>query len=158
MKKINAFAIVATMLLLFACGANNTESQTPTTPTEEAKEGTPAAATEKASADGITGEWEMQGFVQDTNDNLQIDETERANLKPAPFKDYMKLNADGTGLFTVSKMEGRYEIKDENGKKFMRWYDQANGPHRVGTILKTTKDELHIKEPGGNGMFVWKRI
>ena len=100
----------------------------------------------------------MQGFVQDTNDNLQIDEEERANLKPASFKDYMKLNADGSGLFTVAKMEGTYKIEDEGGKKFLRWFDQGNGPHRVGTIIKTSKEELHIKEPGGNGLFIWKRL
>ena len=159
MRMLNTFMVVATTLLLLACGANNTESEAPTSKsTEETKEETQAGATKPISADGIAGEWEMQGFVQDTNDNLQIDDEERATLKPAPFKDYMKLNADGTGLFTISKMEGRYEIKEENGKKMMRWYDQANGPHRVGTILKTTSEELHIKEPGGNGMFLWKRI
>jgi phosphopentomutase len=157
MKKIKTFAVAATMLLLLSCANNNSENTTATTETET-QEGKPAAASETNGGDGLAGEWEIQGVVQDTNDNLQIDEEERANLKAASFKDYMKLNPDGTGLFTVAKMEGRYEVKDENGKKFMRWYDQANGAHRVGTILKTTKEELHIKEPGGNGMFVWKRI
>ena len=107
----------------------------------------------------IVGEWEMQSSIVDTNDNLQIDEEERKNLKPTAFKDYMKLNKDGTGLFTIGKMEGRYEIKEEsNGRKFMTWYDKANGPHRVGSIMKVTKDELTIKEPGGYGLFLWKRL
>ena len=71
----------------------------------------------------------MVGFVMDTNDNLQIDEAERKNLKPASFKDYMKLNNDGTGVFTVAKMEGRYEAtaKETGDKKFLTWYDKANG-------------------------------
>lgn len=70
----------------------------------------------------------------------------------------MTLNSDGSGLSTVSEMEGRYEIEDQKGKQFLRWFDKANGFHQIGTILKITKQELHIKEPGGNGMFVWKRI
>ena len=115
--------------------------------------------TATAQSDGIVGEWELVGFVGDTNDNLQIDEGERQNLKQASYKDYMTLNSDGTGLFTVAKMEGRYEIKTENnGRKMMTWYDQGNGKHRVGSIMKVTKDELTIKEPGGNGVFLWKRI
>ena len=158
MKRIKAFVAVLTFLLLLSCGNNNSESNTATTKTETSDEAKPATASETAGGDGIVGEWEMQGFVQDTNDNLQIDEDERKNLKPASFKDYMKLNSDGSGLFTIGKMEGRYEIEDKDGKKFLRWFDKANGPHRVGTILKTSKDELHIKEPGGNGMFVWRRI
>ena len=66
----------------------------------------------------------------------------------------------GTGLFTIAKMEGRYEAqpKENGGKNYLTWYDKANGPHKMGTIIKVTKDELHIKEPGGNGLFVWKRL
>ena len=72
----------------------------------------------------------------------------------------MKLNSDGSGLFTVAKMEGRYEAidKESGGKKFLTWYDTANGRHRIGTIISVSKDELHIKEPGGSGLFIWKRL
>lgn len=102
----------------------------------------------------------MVGFVVDTNDNLQIDEAERKALKQTTMKDYMKLNRDGSGVFTVAKMQGRYELKvqESSGKKYLTWYDKANGPHRVGTVIKVTKDELHIKEPGGHGLFIWKRV
>lgn len=108
----------------------------------------------------IIGEWEMVGYVLDTNGNLQIDEEERKNLKPMSFKDYMKLNSDGTGLFTSTKLEGRYEAKprEKDGKKFLTWYDSANGRHRVGTIMKVTKNEMHIKERDGHGLFIWKRL
>jgi hypothetical protein len=150
-------------MLLIACGSNNNNSDTaaPATSTNESsnqvKQG---SATQSAQSDGIVGEWEMIGSVGDTNNNLQIDEDERKNLKKASFKDYMKLNADGSGLFTVARMEGRYEAKEQEngGKKYLTWYDSANGPHRVGTIISVTKDELHIKEPGGNGLFIWKRL
>jgi len=160
MKRIKAFVAVLTFLLLLSCGNNNSESNTATTKTETSDEAKPATASETAGGDGIVGEWEMQGFVQDTNDNLQIDEDERKNLKTPSFKDYMKLNSDGTGLFTVARMEGRYEAKaEESGEKeYLTWYDRANGPHKIGTIIKVTKDELHIKEPGGSGLFIWKRL
>jgi hypothetical protein len=107
----------------------------------------------------IVGEWELVGFTGDTNDNLQIDEEERKNLKTPAYKDYMKLDSDGSGLFTIGKMEGRYEIKKEsNGRSVMKWYDKGNGEHRIGSVMKVSKEELTIKEPGGNGLFLWKRL
>jgi len=114
-----------------------------------------ASATGIQGMENIVGEWELVGFIVDTNDNLQIDEDERKNLKTGSYQDYMKLNSDGSGFFTTAKIEGRYEI---NEKKFITWYDSANGRHRIGTILSVTKDELQIKEPGGSGLFLWKRI
>jgi hypothetical protein len=154
----------ATILLLMFTSAcsneateNNPSENAPKTP-EQASANTQTA--NSSNDDGIVGDWELVGFVGDTNDNLQIDEEERKNLKTPSYKDYMTLNRDGSGLFTVAKMEGRYEIKtdESNGRKIMTWYDKGNGPHRVGSIMKVTKDELTIKEPGGNGLFLWKRI
>ena len=123
-------------------------------------EQTNAASPIPQGMENIVGEWEMVGSIVDTNDNLQIDEDERKNLQPTSIKDYMKLNSDGTGLFTVAKMEGRYEVKaKESGEKeYLTWYDRANAPHRIGTIIKVTEDELHIKEPGGSGLFIWIRL
>ena len=153
MKLLSVFALT----FLIAC--NNNKS------TEEKKAATnsiteaPSSSTAAANAEDIIGEWEMEGFVMDTNDNLLIDEEERKNQQPAAVKDYMKLNRDGTGLFTVAKMEGRYEAdpKEAGGKRFLTWFDKADGRHRIGTIVSASKEELHIKEPGGNGLFVWKR-
>ena len=127
-------------------------------PTSAEKKG--ASGNAAVRNEDIAGEWEMLGFVVDTNDNLQIDEAERNALKKPSFKDYMKLNRDGTGEFTIAKMPGRFELTDQGsgGRKFLNWYDKANGRHRIGTILKVTRDELHIKEPGGHGMFIWKRL
>lgn len=108
----------------------------------------------------LNGEWELVGYALDANDNKQLDEAERKNLKPAGYKDYMKLNPDGSGLFTVARLEGRYEAlaKQSTDKKFLTWYDKSNSRHRVGTIVTVSKNELHIKEPGGSGLFVWKRL
>jgi hypothetical protein len=126
------------------------------------KQGNDKAGTSAIPQDmkNIVGEWELVSWIVDTNDNMEIDEEERPKLKPVMSKDYMKLNSDGSGLFTVAEMEGRYEITDggSRGKKRLTWYDKANGPHKVGTIIKVTKEELHIKEPGGWGLFLWKRL
>ena len=151
--------LLYSLLFIVACGNDNTVSESAATDnstTEEKSEPTSSSA----QGDGIVGEWEMVGSVLDTNDNLQIDEAERKNLKSASYKDYMKLNSDGSGLFTVARMEGRYEAKanESGGKKFLTWYDEADGRHRIGTIVAVSKDELHIKEPGGHGLFIWKRL
>jgi hypothetical protein len=155
MKARSLISLVGAVVIIANCGAANSsknEKQPPNTPSAEKKG--------DAAQGDLVGEWEMVGFVVDTNDNLQIDEAERRNLKQPSVKDYMKLNRDGSGLFTVAKMEGRYEIRDPDGsgKKVATWYDKANGRHRIGTIIKVTRDELHIKEPGGHGLFVWKRL
>ena len=161
MKFKSILFCAAAIFILTNCGDNKaaTDEKLQTNDPSSEKKAEPATNSSVQDND-IIGEWEMVGSIGDTNDNLQIDEDERKNLKPASFKDYMKLNSDGTGLFTVAKMEGRYEAKAEEsgGKQYLTWYDKANGPHRVGTIIKVTKEELHIKEPGGNGLFVWKRL
>ena len=148
---------VTAFVVMTACGTLNAASseKQATTPASGAKKATKSA---EPSAEMI-GEWEMAGVVVDTNDNLLIDEAERKALKPT-MKGYMKLNRDRTGLFTISKMEGRYELTgpDSNGRHVLTWYDKANGRHRVGTIVKVTKDEMQIKEPGCHGLFLWKRI
>ena len=145
------------LLFIAACGNNNNmASKTDNSTTERGRE---TSTTSGLVAD-IVGEWEMVGFVMDTNDNLQIDDTERKELASPGFKDYMKLNSDGSGLFTVAKLEGRYEAarKDGDDKKFLTWFDKESGAHRVGTIISVSKDEMHIKEPGGDGLFVWKKL
>ena len=156
MKSKFLLALVIAFFLLTNYGAYGAEknAKQPTNPSSTQKKAEPG------QNDDLVGEWEMVGFIVDTNDNLQIDEAERAALKKPSFKDYMKLNRDGSGEFTVARMPGRYETTapDSRGRKFLNWYDRANGRHRVGTILKVTRDELHIKEPGGHGMFLWKRL
>ena len=141
------------LIFLMACSDNSSEEKK-----LEDNSSTETKSAPVSTGDDIVGEWEMVGFIGDTNDNLQIDEDERKNLKTPSFKDYMKLNSDGAGLFTVARMEGRYEAKESGGKKYLTWFDKANGEHRIGTIIKVTKEELHIKEPGGNGLFLWKRL
>ena len=144
-------------LFIAACGNDNTsiESQ----PNNAVAEKNDASSAGSVQTDGIVGEWEMVGSVMDTNDNLQIDDAERGNIKAAAFKDYMKLDGDGTGLFTIAKLEGRYEVvTNEKEKKSLTWYDKENGQHRIGTIVSVSKEELHVKEPGGNGLIIWRRL
>ena len=160
MKTRPLIPLITTVFLITNCGADKAvKNETQQTNNPSAKKKAEPANNPSVRGDDIVGEWEMVGFVIDTNDNLQIDEAERKNLKQT-MKDYMKLNSDGSGVFTVAKLQGRYEIRDpeSSGKKYLTWYDKANGRHRIGTIIKVTKNELHIKEPGGHGLFVWKRL
>jgi len=154
MKVRSIIVLIAIMFFTTNCGDNKAASN------ETQQVTNPSASNPSAQGDDIIGEWELVGSILDANDNLQIDEDERKKLESPGYKDYMTLNRDGSGLFTVAKMDGRYKITEQenNGKKNLTWYDKANGPHRIGTIIKVTKDELHIKEPGGSGLFVWKRL
>jgi hypothetical protein len=160
MKQTFMIFLIVVQFVFLNCGNNkaatNEKQQANNSSSEKKQE---AASNSSAQGDDIIGEWELVGSIVDTNDD-QIDEDERKNLQSPGYKDYMKLNRNGSGLFTIAKMDGRYEITDpkSDGKKFLTWYDKANGQHRIGTIINVTKDELHIKEPGGSGLFVWKRL
>jgi hypothetical protein len=156
MKSKFPLSLVTVFFLLVNCeiyGAEKKAKQPASPPSAQKK-------AESAQNDDLVGEWEMVGFIVDTNDNLQIDEAERAALKKPGYKDVMQLNRDGSGEFTVAKLPGRYEVTNTGtgGRRYLTWYDRSNGPHRVGSILKVTREELHIKEPDGYGMFVWKRL
>lgn len=156
MKHIYTILYAALIVFLCNCGDNKATTGDTTSENNASIEKEQAGDPSAQNAD-IIGEWELVGSIVDTNDNLQLDDDERKNLKTT-MKDYMKLNGDGSGAFTIAKMEGRYEMTENNGKKVLTWYDEGNGRHRIGTIVKVTKDELHIKEPGGHGLFIWKRI
>lgn len=160
MKSASLIIFIIGAFFLTNCGDNKAATNEKQSNNSSSEKKEASASNASGQGDDITGEWELLGFVGDTNDNLQIDEEERKILKTPSYKDYMKLNRDGSGLFTIAKMEGRYETnpKENDGKNYLTWYDKANGPHKVGTIIKVTKEELHIKEPGGNGLFIWKRL
>jgi len=160
MKSQSLVIFVVAPFFLTSCGDNKRSTNEKQQATTLSEKKTEPAANPPAQADDIVGEWEMAGSIVDTNDNLQIDDEERSKLKPVSFKDYMKLNRDGSGLFTVAKIEGRYEIAQNEitGRKDMAWYDNTNSPHNIGSIMKVTKDELTIKELGGAGLFLWKRL
>jgi hypothetical protein len=160
--KLNSLiTFILAVSLLTNCGDNKattSEKQQASSSSSETKK--ESSSNSSAQDDDIVGEWELVGFIGDTNDNLQLDEEERKNLKTPSYKDYMTLNRDGSGLFTIAKLQGRYEIGDKEGygKNNMAWFDKTNSEHRIGRVMKVTKDELIIKEPGGNGLFLWKRL
>jgi hypothetical protein len=154
---MNAKSLVPLVTALFigaTCGVLGAESQQ--------QLANPAGQKQAQSAqnDDVVGEWELMGSVVDTDDNLQRDDAERSALKKPSYKDYMKLNRDGRGEFTVARIPGRYEITatGTGGRRYLNWFDKSNGRHRVGTILKVIRQELLIKEPGGHGMILWQRL
>ena len=55
---------------LLACGNNNADQQTATTASSEKKSGETTAA--PASADDITGEWQLVAVTEDKNGNKHV--------------------------------------------------------------------------------------
>src|SRR5687767_12579814 len=105
------------VLVFFIACSNNKSADETQLPNSSSTENKKEQTASSSSGEGIVGEWELVGYIVDTNDNLQLDEDERKNLK-STMKDYMKLNSDGSGLFTVARMEGRYELQaQENSEK-----------------------------------------
>ena len=106
MKSNSLITFTIATFFLMNCGDNqaaiNEKQQTNNSSSEKKVE---PASNSSAQGDDIIGEWEMVSSIVDTNNNLQIDEDERQKLKPVSFKDYMKLNRDGSGLFRVAKLE-----------------------------------------------------
>jgi hypothetical protein len=99
MKTSFSITIIIGAFFLTNCTDNNAatnEKQQANNSSTEKK--TEPAANSTAQGDDITGEWELVGFITDTNDNLQLDDDERKNLTTPSYKDSMKLNRDGSGL------------------------------------------------------------
>ena len=110
--------------------------------------------------DGLVGEWELVGVTDDTNGNDQLDPDERSKASKNAM-DYMKLNSDGSAVFLIANVKGRYEVKTNSttGRKHLYLYDKSNFEYSKGFIMSVLKDELHIMhQSGGNSITIWKRI
>src|SRR4030095_8416777 len=96
--KLTSFSLlISFVFVLISCGDNKgatSDKQEANTSSPEKKDN-PASGL-SAQGDDIIDEWDLVGAVVDTNDNLQIDEDERKKLESAAYKDYMKLNRDGS--------------------------------------------------------------
>lgn len=107
----------------------------------------------------IIGEWKLTMTTLDKNRNNKIDEEEKANPM-APLNDYLKLNSDGSAVFSQVKAKGRYEIKSNSDgtSKYLNLYDKDNFKTPYGRIISVTKSELILfKNSIGPVFFIWKR-
>lgn len=107
----------------------------------------------------IIGEWKLTMTILDKNRNNKIDEEEKANPM-APLNDYLKLNSDGSAVFSQVKANGRYEIKSnsDGSSKYLNLYDKDNFKTPYGRIVSVTKSEMILfKNSIGPVFFIWKR-
>ena len=148
---IQFFVLIA--LVQFSCSNNKSNESTTTSTTQST-----ATSNEAKQGDGIVGEWEQILVARDDNRNGKLDDEERKNaFTQAQNKDYLKLNSDGSAVFTQIKVKGRYELKAEsNGRKKLVLYDKDNNDENRGIVYSVTEDEL-ILFKGGSVFSVYKR-
>ncbi len=117
-----------------------------------------AASNQAKQSNGIVGEWEQILMARADNRNGKLDDEERKNaFTQAQNKDYLKLNSDGSAVFTQIKVKGRYELKAESdGRKKLVLYDKENNDENRGIVYSVTEDEL-ILFKGGSVFSVYKR-
>lgn len=133
------------------------------------KENSPADDQQKASTvpfvmpegmENIVGEWKLASIIIDKNANDKIEDEEKAD----PFtqsNDYMKLNSDGTAVFSQVKMKGHYQIKpnSDGARKYLNLFDKTEEKYSKGEIVSVTKDELILLTKfSGSSFYIWKRI
>ncbi len=110
--------------------------------------------------DDIVGEWKLASIIIDKNANDKIEDEERAD----PFtqsNDYMKLNRDGTAVFSQVKMKGHYQIKpnSDGTRKYLNLFDKTASKYSKGEIVSVTKNELILLSKfSGSSFYIWKRI
>jgi len=157
--KLTIFLFVA-FFLLTNCGDNKAatnESNAANNSTEKKDQPGPSSS----QGDNIVGEWKCTMWISDKNRNEKIEEDEKADAI-TQVNDYMKLNADGSAVFTQLKMKGRYEIKpnSDGTSKYLNLFDEANTRYQKGVILSVTKTELTLlwTALGGDKFTVWKRL
>lgn len=106
----------------------------------------------------IIGEWKLTMTVLDKNRNNKIDEHEI--VAAMQLSDYLKLNSDGSAIFSQVKAKGRYEIKSNSDgtSKYLNVYDKDNFKIPYGRIISVSKSELILfKSSIGPVFFIWKR-
>jgi len=154
-------SLFVAFFLLTNCGDNkaatNESNAANNSPAE--KQDQPGEAS--SQGDNIVGEWKCTMWISDKNRNEKIEEDEKADAF-TQVNDYMKLNADGSAVFTQLKMKGRYEIKpnSDGTSKYLNLFDEANTRYQKGVILSVTKTELTLlwTALGGDKFTVWKRL
>jgi len=154
-------SLFVAFFLLTNCGDNKAATNDSSVADEPSNEKQNQPAESSSQDDNIVGEWKCTMWISDKNRNEKIEEDERADAI-TQVNDYMKLNADGSAVFTQIKMKGRYEIKpnSDGTSKYLNLFDEANTRYQKGVILSVTKTELTLlwTALGGDKFTVWKRL
>ena len=162
MKLYIILVFACTASFLFACSNNNTTKETAKEENSAPAATTAAAESKPTSGDGITGNWKLSLEAYDDNSNGKLDDEERS--KGIQNRYSFRFNDDGTCQI-MNLYKGRYEVKEENGKKVLSVYrqrieaeeDKDPAPD-VYRIISLGNDELVLLETIGNHTFwVFKR-
>jgi hypothetical protein len=133
------------------------------------KENSPADNQQKTSTgpfvipegmENIVGEWKLTSIVIDKNANDKIEDDEKSGAI-IQANDYMKLNSDGTAVFSQIKMKGHYQIKpnSDGTSKYLNLFDKTDSKYSKGEIVSVTNNELILLSNfSGSSFYVWKRI
>ena len=138
-------------IFIIACGNNSSIK-------ENKPQETDALTSVNSGDEDIIGEWKLTMTTLDKNRNNKIDEDEKAAAMQ--LNDYLKLNSDGSAIFSQVKAKGRYEIKSNSDgtSKYLNLYDKDNFKIPYGRIISVTKTELILfKNSIGSVFFTWKR-
>ena len=107
---------------------------------------------------GLMGAWESSLLTGDNNSNGVLDQEEIAR-GTTNYKDYLKLNPDGTCLYTIGKLEAIYEIVEKDGNKSIELVMPDGSRMKQGRIILLKKAELHLmKFSGGRDIIVYTRV
>lgn len=143
--------------LFLVCCSNNS----PENASVEKSVATNSAVSQDQQNNDIVGEWELINIIPDDNRNAKIDDDERKKaFTKDQAKDYMKINSDGSGVFSQVKWKGRYEVVSKSGgKRKLILYDKDNNKEDRGYIFSVTKDELILLSYSTFQRFsVYKRV
>ena len=148
------------LVCFIACSSNSSmnEQQLADNAQEENKPAPAAKVFDDPGDEELIGEWKLTMNILDKNRNNKIDEDEKAAA--TPLNDYLKLNSDGSAVFSQVKAKGRYEIKSNSDgtSKYLNVYDRDNFKIPYGRIVSVTKTELVLfKSSVGPVFFIWKR-
>ena len=147
-------------LLVVACNIKSKNAGGTTISPDQSAATKALGAAPSTQDDSIVGEWQLTKKIIDHNANGKIDEDE---LRDAitDGEDYLKFNADGSGLVYTIKLAGTYQIKtNSNGKKLLTWYDKDNKVLRkMDQIYSVTNNELiFFSHFAGATFSVYKRL
>jgi hypothetical protein len=166
MKNSIMIAFILTLVVI-SCGQNKARQQqqsindmTEKYGDDKSKDQPAGPATVPSTADAsssLMGEWTCVLVTGDSNTNGKLDDNERAQGFDT-YKDYLKLNPDGTCVYTVAHLDATYEIVEKNGNKSIEVIARDGSRIKQGRIISLTPTELQLmKFSGGRDILVFHR-
>ena len=147
------------LICFIACSNNSSIIEKQLAEKENRSQEATTSSSGNPGEEDVIGEWKLTMTTLDKNRNDKIEEEERANAM-TQLNDYLKLNSDGTAVFSQVKIKGRYELKpnSDGTRRSLNLYDKNNFKTPYGRIISVSKTELILyKNSIGSVFFIWKR-